>query len=61
MMLLTRLGKESDDYVASREQLRQAEVALMRQRARVAEMRRQLPEGPAVEDYVFSEGPTGCR
>lgn len=56
-MLLTRLGKESDDYVASREQLRQAEVELMRHRERVAEIRRQLPEGPAMEDYVFSEGP----
>ena len=34
-----------------------AEVNLMRQRERVAELRRTLPEGAIVQDYVFEEGP----
>jgi len=55
-VLLTRL-EESPEYVARREELRRAELDLMRQRERVAAMRRQLPEGRAVEDYVFQEGP----
>ncbi len=29
----------------------------MRQREKIAEMIRALPEGPEVEDYVFEEGP----
>ena len=29
----------------------------MRQREAVAEQRRNLPVGPAVDDYVFEEGP----
>jgi predicted dithiol-disulfide oxidoreductase (DUF899 family) len=29
----------------------------MRHRERVAELRRHLPQGPALEDYVFHEGP----
>ena len=41
----TRLPNESADYIAKREQLRLAEVDLMRQRERVAELRRQLPQG----------------
>jgi predicted dithiol-disulfide oxidoreductase (DUF899 family) len=54
----TRLG-ESDDYVAAREALRSAEYELMQRRERVAELRRALPVGPAVEDYVFVEaGPS---
>jgi predicted dithiol-disulfide oxidoreductase (DUF899 family) len=48
---------ESDDYVARRDELRLAEIELMRHRERVAEMRRRLPPGPIVEDYVFQEGP----
>jgi predicted dithiol-disulfide oxidoreductase (DUF899 family) len=54
---LTRLADESTDYIAKRDELRVAEVALMRQRERVAELRRRLPQGPIVEDYVFEEGP----
>jgi len=53
----TRLPNESADYLAQREQLRLAEIDLMRQRERVAEMRRRLPQGAIVEDYVFEEGP----
>ena len=53
----TRLPNESADYLAQREQLRLAEIDLMRQRERVSEMRRRLPQGAIVEDYVFEEGP----
>jgi predicted dithiol-disulfide oxidoreductase (DUF899 family) len=53
---LTRLS-EPADYVARREELRLAEIELMRQRERVAAMRRRLPPGAIVEDYVFQEGP----
>jgi predicted dithiol-disulfide oxidoreductase (DUF899 family) len=53
---LTRL-KESADYDAQRETLRRAEIELMQQREKVAALRRQLPEGSEVDDYVFEEGP----
>jgi predicted dithiol-disulfide oxidoreductase (DUF899 family) len=52
----TRLT-ESDTYVRSRDELRLAEIELLQHRERVAEMRRDLPEGAAVDDYVFLEGP----
>ena len=54
---LTRLTNESAEYVARREELRLAEIELMRQRERVAAMRRRLPPGAVVQDYVFQEGP----
>src|SRR5437867_4875755 len=53
----TNLLNESTAYLAKRDELRLAEIALMRQRERVAELRRQLPEGAIVQDYVFEEGP----
>jgi predicted dithiol-disulfide oxidoreductase (DUF899 family) len=53
----TRLTNESAEYLVRREELRLAEIDLMRQRERVADMRRQLPKGAAVQDYVFEEGP----
>jgi len=53
----TRLP-ESETYVKSRDELRLAEIELLQHRERVAEMRRNLPEGVAVDDYVFLEGPT---
>jgi predicted dithiol-disulfide oxidoreductase (DUF899 family) len=53
---LTRL-EEPADYSAQREELRQAEVELMRQREKVAALRRTLPQGAAVDDYEFLEGP----
>jgi predicted dithiol-disulfide oxidoreductase (DUF899 family) len=56
-MLITRLTDESPDYAARREELRLAEIELMRHQERVAEMRRRLPLGPIVEDYEFQEGP----
>lgn len=53
----TNLTGESPEYLVKREALRQAEIELMRQRERVAELRRKLPEGVAVQDYQFEEGP----
>lgn len=52
----TRL-KEPAEYAERREQLRRAEVDLMRQQEEVAALRRGLPPGPPVEDYEFLEGP----
>jgi predicted dithiol-disulfide oxidoreductase (DUF899 family) len=53
----TNLPNESGDYLAKREALRLAEIELMRQRERVAELRRRLPQGATIQDYVFEEGP----
>ena len=53
----TRLTNESPDYLARREELRLAEIDLMKQRERVADLRRRLPEGAMVKDYAFQEGP----
>src|SRR5678815_5360060 len=53
----TNLPNESGDYLAKREALRIAEIELMRQRERVAELRRHLPEGAPLQDYQFEEGP----
>ena len=53
----TNLTNESSEYLAKREELRLAEIELMRQRERVAELRRHLPEGAPVQDYQFEEGP----
>ena len=57
----TNLTNESAEYLAKREELRLAETELMKQRERVAEMRRQLPQGPVVKDYEFEEGPRDLR
>ena len=56
-MQYTRLPGQSANYIQRREELRLAEIELMRHGERVAEMRRQLPPGPVVQDYVFLEGP----
>ena len=53
----TNLINESPDYLAKREELRHAEIELMRQRERVAELRRALPKGATIQDYEFLEGP----
>ena len=53
----TNLTNEPSEYLTKREELRLAEVELMRQRERVAELRRKLPEGAPVQDYQFEEGP----
>src|SRR5215469_2824163 len=53
----TNLTGESSAYLARREELRLAEIELMRQREQVAELRRNLPAGAAIQDYQFEEGP----
>ena len=53
----TRLTSESAEYRARREELRLAEIDLMQRRERVAQLRRSLPPGAPVQDYVFQEGP----
>src|SRR6266480_623732 len=53
----TRLTSESAEYRARREELRLAEIDLMQRRERVAELRRTLPPGATVQDYIFQEGP----
>jgi len=51
----TNLLNESEEYLSKREELRLAEIELRNQRERVAELRRKLPQGPAVPDYAFEE------
>jgi predicted dithiol-disulfide oxidoreductase (DUF899 family) len=53
----TNLTNESAEYLAKREEVRLAEIELMRQRERVAELRREMPEGATIPDYEFLEGP----
>ena len=53
----TNLPNESAEYLSRREELRHAEIELMKQREKVAALRRQLPTGAIVEDYEFIEGP----
>jgi predicted dithiol-disulfide oxidoreductase (DUF899 family) len=53
----TNLLNESDEYFSKRDELRLAEIELMHQRERVAELRRSLPKGAPIEDYAFEEGP----
>ena len=53
----TNLPNESAEYLSKREELRLAEIESMRQRERVAELRRQLPQGATIQDYAFEEGP----
>lgn len=53
----TNLPNESKEYLAKREEIRLAEIELLKARERVAELRRELPEGAIVEDYEFVEGP----
>ena len=53
----TNLTTESSEYLAKREELRLAEIELMCQRERVAELRRHLPPGAPIQDYQFEEGP----
>jgi predicted dithiol-disulfide oxidoreductase (DUF899 family) len=57
----TNLPNESAEYLVAREELRHAEIELMRQRERVAELRRGLPKGSTVQDYEFLEGPTSLE
>ena len=53
----TNLTNESSEYLAKREELRLAEIELMRQCERVADLRRHFPQGAPIQDYAFEEGP----
>jgi len=53
----TNLRNESAAYLSKREELRLAEIELLNQRERVAELRRQLPLGATLQDHEFLEGP----
>src|ERR1700733_1549883 len=55
MLRQTNLPDESAEYLSKREELRLAEIELRNQRERVAELRRKLPKGSAVQDYIFEE------
>jgi predicted dithiol-disulfide oxidoreductase (DUF899 family) len=54
----TNLPNESAEYLSKRDEVRHAEIELMKQRERVAELRRALPKGATIQDYEFLEGPT---
>ncbi|WP_327295918.1 DUF899 family protein [Streptomyces sp. NBC_01197] len=60
-MRQTGLAGESAEYISAREELGRAEIELMRHRERVADLRRRLPLGPVVDDYVFEEGPADLQ
>jgi predicted dithiol-disulfide oxidoreductase (DUF899 family) len=53
----TNLDNETEEYLVKREELRLAEIELMEQRERVALLRRGLPQGAALKEYEFLEGP----
>jgi predicted dithiol-disulfide oxidoreductase (DUF899 family) len=53
----TRLENESPEYLKKREALRLAEMEMFANIERVAALRRALPTGAEVTDYVFQEGP----
>jgi predicted dithiol-disulfide oxidoreductase (DUF899 family) len=57
----TNLTNESAEYLARREELRIAEIALMEQQERVAAMRRALPLGAVIAAYEFTEGPANLN
>jgi len=57
----TNLPNEREEYLSKREELRLAEIELRNQRERVAELRRKLPQGPAVQDYAFEEVAAGLE
>ena len=57
MLRHTRLANESREYLEKREALRLAEMDMFRHIERVAALRRALPPGAEVPDYVFQEGP----
>jgi len=51
------LSQESAEYQRKREELLAAEIALKDQVERVAALRRQLPLGMRMPEYIFNEGP----
>jgi predicted dithiol-disulfide oxidoreductase (DUF899 family) len=57
MLRHTRLANEPSEYLQKREELRLAEMEMFQGIERVAALRRALPAGAEVTDYVFQEGP----
>lgn len=57
MLRHTRLQNEPREYLQKREALRRAEMEMFRNIEKVAALRRALPAGADVADYVFQEGP----
>jgi predicted dithiol-disulfide oxidoreductase (DUF899 family) len=57
----TNLANESAAYLAKREELRLAEMALRDLREQIASLRRQLPPGATIEDYELVEGPASLE
>ena len=57
MLRHTRLVNEPREYLQKREELRLAEMELFRNIETVAALRRALPTGAEVTDYLFQEGP----
>jgi predicted dithiol-disulfide oxidoreductase (DUF899 family) len=57
MIRHTRLRDESHEVLERREELRRAEVELIRHSEKVAALRRSLPQGTPIQDYCFLEGP----
>src|SRR6476661_485468 len=53
----TRPANESREYLQKREDLRLSEMDMFRTIERVAALRRAVPAGTEVTDYVFQEGP----
>ena len=56
-MTLYVLPGESEEYRQRREELLAAELALKGQAERVAALRRELPLGKQMPEYIFQEGP----
>jgi len=54
----TNLANESPEYLAKREEVRLAEIELLKAREKVAALRRELPKGATIQDYEFIEGPS---
>jgi predicted dithiol-disulfide oxidoreductase (DUF899 family) len=50
----TNLPNESREYLSKREDLRHAEIELMKQRERVAELQRALPKGATIQDALVN-------
>jgi hypothetical protein len=57
MLRHTRLPNEPREYLQKREELRLAEMEMFRNIERVAALRKALPLGAEVTDYVFQQGP----
>ena len=56
-MAIEMLDGESSEYRSARKDLLAEEMDLRQRRKDVAALRRELPPGPVMTDYVFSEGP----